>query len=525
MIIVLSLSIGWHAECQEQVNIKNVVEIRVDSKDEENLILQGSDNLLDWSNISTEFRGSRTFYLTPENNRNFYRTIKDGPVLHDIEIEGGSIHPTFDPHILRYSIRPNTESSELNLIFSKTDEEEVILINGNVLQDSFYSINISDYIGVDNKFEREIVNRFSVNNGSKSTTYEIVIVPSDFPAIDAFVDSGSVGNQKIITAFRNKKKEFSFLVLIDNYGVPYYLQRTPLISLDFKRHPNGLYSYSTRSSNPPNEFGRRSSVHIILDSNLIEIDRVSTVGLSHTDNHEFLILENGNYLMQAYEGRKLAPPPSEPDIPDYLEDTVIQEVTPGGEVVFQWNSGDFFSPSESNYASKTDYAHGNSLFVDFDGNIIASLRGVSQIVKIDRKNGDLVWRIGAALDDFSIANDPLGGFCGQHTATRVLGNNLLLFDNGQWCAPTHLNHPPVSRVVEYSLDFENRVASLQWSYQKDGVYTGSQGSAYRLQNGNTLISWGNSESLSISEVDMSGIPVLELKLEEPFILYRAYRLE
>jgi hypothetical protein len=169
----------------------------------------------------------------------------------------------------------------------------------------------------------------------------------------------------------------------------------------------------------------------------------------------------------------------------------------------------------------------NSVFVDTDGNWIVSANGLAQVLKIDRNTGDVLWRLGGKQNDFTFIDDPYPGFCAQHTATRVDGGNLLLFDNGSACWPKMPDRGKLTRVVEYEIDEEEMTARLVWSFDRDGTYAGSAGSAQRLPNGNTFIGWGNSHDPPMAtEVDREGNIVFEFDANGPEALavsYRAHR--
>jgi len=127
---------------------------------------------------------------------------------------------------------------------------------------------------------------------------------------------------------------------------------------------------------------------------------------------------------------------------------------------------------------------------------------MGEVRKIDARTGDIIWRLGGRNNQFTIMNDPLGGFSAQHSG-RILDNgNLLLYDNG-------LRHsPPESRAVEYRLDATNRTATLVWEFRHNPpIFTPIVGSAQRLLNGNTLVGFGAAGS--VTEVDRSATAVWE----------------
>ncbi len=100
-----------------------------------------------------------------------------------------------------------------------------------------------------------------------------------------------------------------------------------------------------------------------------------------------------------------------------VKDSIFQEVTPDlSQVLFQWNSWQYFDYDDSVYAlTPTDYAHLNTVVVDDDENWLVSSRGFSQVLKLNRTTGAVIWRLGGANSDFTYINDPFEGPCGQHT--------------------------------------------------------------------------------------------------------------
>ena len=287
-------------------------------------------------------------------------------------------------------------------------------------------------------------------------------------------------------------------------------------------------------------FGLRSVGYIILDEDFeVLADEVRTVApLTRTNNsHDFQILEDGNYLLMAYE-------PATRDFSDidlpYLDgaavssvdvrDAAFQIVTPGGHAVFTWNSwGNMaiedcvqhrfpvtLSTDPDMRSPEGGYAHINGMHV-VDGVLVASMRGCSKVLGIDvgpgATRGDVLWRMGrtnlsdaewAARDigprPLDFINDPEGEFCGQHTARFLPNGNVFLFDNGVVCVIDPWTFEQLgregndfSRAVEYALDLENHEAvfvrdhSLRGERSHLGYATGN---VDVLDNGDWLVSWG-----------------------------------
>jgi hypothetical protein len=198
-------------------------------------------------------------------------------------------------------------------------------------------------------------------------------------------------------------------------------------------------------------------------------------------------------------------------------DHTVDEVDPSGALRFHWSSFgnvglDEVIEGPGFDATNFHVVHANSLEITPDGNLLASFRTTSSIFKINRSNGQVMWRLGGKKSDFRFVDDPSSGFSRQHDP-RFLGNGeLMIFDNG------NQHTPRASRVVRYELDESRRTARLTWQYRHDpDVFSGIAGSARVLPNGNVLIGWVNG---LITEIDQAKNVVWEAKTER-LAIYRA----
>lgn len=244
------------------------------------------------------------------------------------------------------------------------------------------------------------------------------------------------------------------------------------------------------------------------------------------DNHDFRVLPNGHSLVMIYDSQYVDM--SKIVAGGYpaarIDESVIQEVDIDNNVVFQWRSFDHI-PITDTYKPITknlDYIHVNSIWFDeLDGNIIASCRETSEVIKINRTTGDLVWRMGGKHNEFTFINGIPGNtdppmFQEQHSARRLANGNLTIFDNGY--AP---NVPgmdrPYSRAVEYVIDEVNKTATLVWQFRHNpDIITSNGGSMKRLAGGHSIIQWGPdntaSPKLAMTEVDEAGNLVRDMAL-------------
>ena len=150
---------------------------------------------------------------------------------------------------------------------------------------------------------------------------------------------------------------------------------------------------------------------------------------------------------------------------------------------------------------------------------LLSGRALSEVTKINRDTGEIIWRWGGKRNQFQFVNS-IGAeeveFVRQHDARRAANGNITLFDN-------RLGVSTYSRAVEYHLDEENKVATLVWEYRNDpDVFARILANAQRLPSGNTLIGWGSGHP-SVAEVTPDGSKVFELALPPNMQSYRAFR--
>lgn len=188
---------------------------------------------------------------------------------------------------------------------------------------------------------------------------------------------------------------------------------------------------------------------------------------------------------------------------------------------FIWNAADYYNATDWTGPVSDDLVHANSLDIDRDGNYVASFQRVDQIAKIDSRTGALLWRFGGKRSQFTLLDDDLGGFQGQHSARVLANGNILLFDNR--------NRSGGGRAVEYQMNAAARTARLVWEYRPSpDIPSDIVGSVQRLANGNTVVGFGTAGQ--VTEVDAARRVVWNGQLQsdgsEPGRLqfYRAIRI-
>ncbi|MEP7169464.1 MAG: aryl-sulfate sulfotransferase, partial [Bacteroidota bacterium] len=193
-------------------------------------------------------------------------------------------------------------------------------------------------------------------------------------------------------------------LVLDELGKIIYYR--PERSNDFTLQPNGQITYY--------EDGK----FVVLDSTFTIIDSVKCQGYE-TNSHELQILANHHYLLLGEQDSIMnlssyhyfnhnGSPGSTNAV---VTGSVIQELDQNKNLVFEWRALDHLpfnsvTPFFLKSPSVVDWSHSNALEMDTDGNILLSSRHLSEITKINRSTGNVMWRMGGNYNQFTFINDP-----------------------------------------------------------------------------------------------------------------------
>ena len=224
---------------------------------------------------------------------------------------------------------------------------------------------------------------------------------------------------------------------------------------------------------------------------LMEFDWDGNVVWEHVDHlqhHDFRRLDNGNTVYLCWkllteEQQKALPgglPGTEHE--DGIYGDVVREVTPEGEVVWEWAAAEQMDMQKfPNHpgAVRLEYAHGNTVGPTNDGNILINQRYTGAMLIIDKATKEIVW----SLADWEYGQ--------QHDVQMIENGNILFFANGAWTISYH-GPEAGSKVVELDPKTNEEV----WTYQgrpRRQLFSNFISGAQRLASGNTLIcegGWG-----------------------------------
>lgn len=265
-------------------------------------------------------------------------------------------------------------------------------------------------------------------------------------------------------------------VIFDKDGfVAWYSKPIVGVALDFK-YLESMNSYVYT-------YVKQGAVNsLVMDDQFNAIDTLTTTAIQ--DVHDLQVADNGNWLITTAYFDTM-------DLSAYTFDgiqgstqTIVkgfgyEEIDPAGNLIGWYNSNSNVHPTETldfwGYnANNFDYCHGNAIEEDTDGHLLLSHRHLNSIHKIDRQTGDIIWRLGGELSDFTFVND--NGFSGQHDVRRLPNGDVSLFDNG--------NVSGITRGVRYQLDTINWTATRTGEYIHPAGATSTAMGSYQFSESN-----------------------------------------
>lgn len=486
-----------------------------------------------------------TIILRPKNSFSLNENVK--VLYYDIDNKNiTNISKNTTKNINKSNLVNNSKNIGLELNFTTVK-------NNNLFNDSKTYNNTSvnylsePYIKI-NKEELEaeyfnVINPTQLNpkNNSDILSNNNILLdslPSNFPKLDIKVNNNPKDGYMLVAPRVAANSGYgNYLIILDKNGVPVKYRATTPNTFNFKQQENGLYIAAETFGSHLNITGNGLKANVRIfdkDLNLLESYQMGNNYIAGP--HEFIMLPNGHSICIAqnpipYDMTKII----EGGNPNaFIVGNVIQEFDRNKNIIFQWRSIDHIAIEET-YLNLKDpvisYAHINALEVDRDGNWLISPRHTAAIMKINRKNGEIMWRLGGKKNQFEFVGEVKNGpeyFSYQHDIRRLKNGDITMFDNG------NLRTPQFSRALRYKLDEVNKKATFVWEYRNSpDVYAGQQGSLQIYQDesnfdGGCLIGWGTAtqnNQVGITELDAAGNKTFELNFPLNTSHYRVQKVD
>jgi len=318
-----------------------------------------------------------------------------------------------------------------------------------------------------------------------------------------------------------------FVVVFDEYGVPVWWQHEDEGTLggqvvEYKGKP---YIYWRQEGRRQQGFVEDyHQLHTLSGKRAYQFESPRLT----TDGHEFNLRNNGDAWLVNYVPRDNA------DFTDiggpnsvWSAEAIVEQVR-DGKTIWRWSTrntirsyearrsleGKFGEKDDGSFQDPFDRVHLNSVEPAGD-RVIVSLRNTDGVYGIDRKTGEIVWKLGGqeTPESLQIIGDyyeyPSGA---QHDARVLPDGTVSMFDNR-----SGLDQPP--RVTRWRIDEEKMTATLVEAYEdRIAPKSPATGSARFSPDGSLFVYWG--DSYLMTEFSPEGSIALRLSIDG--MAYRAY---
>ena len=241
---------------------------------------------------------------------------------------------------------------------------------------------------------------------------------------------------------------------------------------------------------------------VLVDHSYRELTRVQAANGRMMDLHEFQLTPQGTALFTVY------PDAVQTDLSSAggpaqgrVLDSIFQEVDlRTGRLLLEWRGLDHIPVEDSYLPFKEpfEYLHINSIEVLPDGNLLVSGRHTWALYKLDRRTGEVIWRLGGKHSDFTFS--PEAKFSWQHDARQPANDTITLFDNG---SNGPITTEKASRGLVLNVDETGRTVNVERALSHPAPLSASaMGSVQLLPSGNVTVGWGTEPYLS--EFDPTG---------------------
>ena len=347
-----------------------------------------------------------------------------------------------------------------------------------------------------------------------------------------FTVNGAPTSELVLFDFQDTPDSFYIMIDQDSNIVWYYRNEEtdperPTAVRAIRQKPNGNFVFW--EGGPTGRFFNCCLKEITPLGELV--DRLVNNDVDKFAHHDLRILPDNKILYIAHEIVEIDDTANggEPDTRVLIES--LREWDQNNHTTREiWNSLDHYSTDTRVHwnGDIVSWLHTNSVQIGPRGNYILSLRNINQVVSISASGRSVEWKLGGPDSDYGFEY-PSNQFYAQHSATELPNGNILVFDNGRDRPDDEGGE--YSRALELTLNTYEGVAKKVWEYRpQPDLYASSRSSAYRLENGNTLINFESNTQdppRVIVEAAPDGTEIWKLEMRSESIRrgYRAHSYE
>jgi hypothetical protein len=373
--------------------------------------------------------------------------------------------------------------------------------------------------------------KITVGNERDERRIYIRTLSSQLPNIQAAGESSYEGNY-----YASISTGQAALYELNNKGeVVFYIAKSPEQAhgetyRDFKKHvlADGTVRYSYQHVYGVNDkIGYAVGERVILDE---QFQKLKTITLPESevtqkgdpiDGRDFILIDDNHYII---ETSQLVLVQNVPEglgagtMGSKVVRSLIQEVK-DDKVVFQFTTDSHpelygLSVNDHDYSNTTsqspDYAGFNRMILDpNDNNLIVSFGNMNTIMKINRENGEILWKLSGNGDQFGMT--PEQKTSGQTDMAFTAEGDLTIFDDALSSGQT--------RIIKLKLDENNKKITEYHEFKIPGKTTLFDGSTQKIGDNIEVytIGWGVTKegTTAMTEMDFNtGKKLLEITLPQ-----------
>jgi hypothetical protein len=308
------------------------------------------------------------------------------------------------------------------------------------------------------------------------------------------------------------------LMLLDRRGRMVWFQPTTAGS-DFNfsiQEYNGAPSVTWWQGSVQSAHGY--GVSVISDGSYKQLVTIRAGDHLQADLHDLYLTSRGTAYITAYETRNMdlttaGGPKSQRTFVGHVQEIDLKT----GKMLWDWDCSKYIPVAESyelvsHHGGAFDYIHLNAVSETPDGNLLVCGRNTWALYKVNRKTGEIMWRLGGKKSDFKVNNG--ADFYWQHHS-RMHGNDVItLFDNA-------VRKEKQSRGIVLSVDETTMEVNLEHQYlHPSGIDSTALGSVQLLPDGRVFVGWGDQPYFS--EFSSSGEMLLDGQIPAGTRSYRAF---